>query len=459
MSSSESFVQTDRTLKRQGSLEWNQNPSYISKQTQEEAVVSIRTAESILAEVGRHAIAKGLVSKSKDAQQMNALLQVTGKDGLCWDSNPTFSEAGTPMSRSGDRENYFSCESPLIERGKRSVSCHMRSLEEFLFSSMDRMETTSSKRPWDEQDPAYEWMEIIRMKDVSVQTDFDLDDTSNDLNRFSATSSCLPDKLQSSFNTAEHKNEDERITSDGGSAEVKATTQEEIVTNSLKRWDSAQESTACCQHKEATTIQRADKRCPMSPISVLEDAQSSSVKAAVLDSSCKDDVRHQCSTSGESDAFNNLPFPNADHLDVLPEDKPVLYNNNVAQVSLKSSIQLTPEASRLDLMEREVRELKMRVTDLELEVCSKDIIIAQQDAVIHRFTSSLRSARSQRRTFPVDLASDPRAPNFQELERQAKHRSFSTFEEASNTDVVKMIHAQQKQIRLLMDQLSNCHIA
>ena len=76
MSSCESVVQTDQTLKRQGSLKWNQNPSYSNKQAQEEAAVSIRTAESILTEVGRQAIAKGLVSKSMDAQQVVPDLEI-----------------------------------------------------------------------------------------------------------------------------------------------------------------------------------------------------------------------------------------------------------------------------------------------------------------------------------------------------------------------------------------------
>lgn len=297
------------------------------------------------------------------------------------------------------------------------------------------------------------------MKDVSVQTDFDLDDASKDHNRFSATSSSLPDKSQSPEIEA-REDEDVRITSDGSSAKAEHRSNVMIdkeVTTALERWDSAQESAACCQHKELSHAEGQEPGQPLSPVLSLDEGlQKTSVKAAVINSSCRDDVRHNCSTSGESDAFNNLPFPNAEHLDVLPEDRPVLYNNHIPKDSSMSSVQLPPEACRLDLMERELRELKMRVTDLELEVCSKDIIIAQQDAVIHRFTSSLRSARLYRRSFPVDPASDPLAPNIQELEMQTKRPGLNTVAEASNMDVIKMIHAQQKQIRLLMDQLSNC---
>lgn len=105
-------------------------------------------------------------------------------------------------------------------------------------------------------------------------------------------------------------------------------------------------------------------------------------------------------------------------------------------------------------MERELRALKMRVTDLEVELCSKDIIIAQQDAVIHRFTSSLRSQRFHRSIVPLDEVSHSDFPHrgFQ------RRRAFSAFAEQSKTNVTEMVQAQQMQIKLLVEQLSKCRV-
>lgn len=258
---------------------------------------------------------------------MNDLLQVTGQDGLCWDSNPAFSEGGTPTSRSGDRENMFSCESPMIARGRKNVPCQMRSLEEFLFSDMARPES-SSKRPWDEKDADYEWMEIIQMRDAGVQTDFDLD---AEVSAHSAPSRSLHDTSRSVLNFRSQENEDERINLDDSSNEVEGRSQDSIhegdVATSLQRWDSVIERTVCCQHKEASCSERLNWKCLSSPDNFLDESSPSSSIKTVIEVQCSDQVRHGCSTSGESDAFNNLPFPTAEHLDVLPEDKPVVYNS------------------------------------------------------------------------------------------------------------------------------------
>lgn len=74
--SSDSDLQTDQTLEGLDALKWNQNPSFSNIQTSKEAVVAVRTAESYLAEVGRRAIARGLVSKSRDAYQVAVTLLI-----------------------------------------------------------------------------------------------------------------------------------------------------------------------------------------------------------------------------------------------------------------------------------------------------------------------------------------------------------------------------------------------
>ncbi len=55
------YVQTDRTLKRLKVPQWNRNPSFEDKPPHPTADSSIRTADRHLVEVGRQALACGLV--------------------------------------------------------------------------------------------------------------------------------------------------------------------------------------------------------------------------------------------------------------------------------------------------------------------------------------------------------------------------------------------------------------
>ena len=118
------------------------------------------------------------------------------------------------------------------------------------------------------------------------------------------------------------------------------------------------------------------------------------------------------------------------------------------------------ETSRLDFLERELMELRKRVADLEIELCNKDSLIAQQDSVIHRFTANLRSQRIHRRNFSAlaessqfDIQGVPESPC------QARHvRSTNTVHERQSSQVRDLIDEQQAQIQRLIQDLGQCRI-
>lgn len=103
-----------------------------------------------------------------------------------------------------------------------------------------------------------------------------------------------------------------------------------------------------------------------------------------------------------------------------------------------------------NLLEAELHRLKMRITDLEIELCNKDSIIAQQDAVIHRFTNSLKSQRNHRRTVSAFPGSMP-------FKTTTKEKTpLSTLPEEPGKNVQEMVCSQQRQIKDIMEQLEKC---
>lgn len=88
-------------------------------------------------------------------------------DGLCWDRNPTFSEDGPPSELDSNPGNVFEERSSSLSSPTALLMASPFRPSEM---SMDHM-SMSPRRPWEDGNEAYEWLEVIEMKHVGVQSD------------------------------------------------------------------------------------------------------------------------------------------------------------------------------------------------------------------------------------------------------------------------------------------------
>lgn len=187
-------------------------------------------------------------------------MQITGKDGLCWDCNPSFSEDGSPVC---DRQNVKTMD--LMDMATCSKgSCSEGFENDGYHASKEKEESPEKRRPWNEKDPDYFWMEIIKMQNVGVQTsDLDLDPELD-----------IP--------ISKFEFERSRLNKESPDLEIP------MASNQVSKDDDVDGS-----------------KC------LLDDPFDTETPKTMLVENLEEnekDGRHGCSVSAESDAFNNLPF-------------------------------------------------------------------------------------------------------------------------------------------------------
>jgi len=109
----------------------------------------------------------------------------------------------------------------------------------------------------------------------------------------------------------------------------------------------------------------------------------------------------------------------------------------------------------VDRLEREVRQLKARISEMEIELGAKESIIAKQDELIHRFTRASLCDRPRRRSC-MSVSEGRHLGSISEDREVSRHSRSAS--EGSGRDLRQMINAQQAQIKGLMEKLSQCRL-
>lgn len=273
-----------------------------------------------------------------------------------------------------------------------------------------------SQRPWLRKDAAYEWMEVIEMRDVGVQTD--PHDTADAPPAPSTKSETQPPTREN-----EEPLEEGRQSTDG------------------------QEDKAQPIHEQDATSQR-----PCSQVVVGVPEEQPEASEVQIDTLPTED-----SLASGVDSERRLTISEASTTEIIPLTSPEVSSRQLALASLNeisavdvshtqqtSTLTASQEATRLELLEREVRQLKMRVANLEVDLCHKDTIIAKQDSLMHRYTYALRSLRCHRRAMTTIAEAEAEIP------------SPDQKRDLTKGEIREMVEGQRLQIAQLMEQLGKC---
>eukprot|EP00210_Caulerpa_lentillifera_P001228 g1184.t1 len=397
-----------------GMPSWNQNPSFVFKKlTWNEP--SVRTADDHLVELARQALETGNIPKTTTSAKVDPQLRITGVNGLPWECNPAFSDVDS------------TCEKlPSIDLNIADIGDFENEEKELNLTKSCQLTPTVIAAPQLEED--YEWMEIIKMEDKGVQMDW-----TEDIENFTS-----PSKKQV---TIKHRLEmqDQDIVMFFDETPVVSTKLSKTVQSSDKLSQRSQDK----KHRErATNVSNKDLTGSFSARRNNQREEGEDIEQ----------TPSSFSLSFGSDCLNNLPIPSC-----LSCDQKT--TNQVANCT-----DCAKKDDRLKSLENEIREMKLRMVEMEIELCNRDSIIAQQDSMIHRLTSNTRSQRfSHRRTHTtidtITRLDDVTAEEHTDVIDRNDDRKQMTFcdtQPDSKIDPQDLLQKQQAQIKLMMAQLEKC---
>jgi hypothetical protein len=400
----------------EGNTCWNKNPSFTTQHFPSDEPC-LRTVDGHLVQVARQALDLGLLSTSDDAIRVSPKVRATGMDGLSWSRNPTYSDEeesisdSLPLNSSGSDDDSLDINVLPIKK-ESSNSCQSKTDKE---GQIDKVASIGEFSKVADNDTGYEWMEIIKMQDVGVQTE-----------------------PEESTETPTHHKKKMQHRLELKDQEIVMFFDE--ITNEVE--SRSHPSQDYYHHVE---IKEFGEPLPQAIDSKGRDMNRSLSSRENNEQEDMAQNQYGCSLGQQSECLNNLPSfqPSLQYCSVNDQD-PIL------QQDLLRCNACVKKDDRLEIMENEIRELKTRMADLEIELCNKDSLIAQQDSMIHRLTyTTRRSHQLHRRNFSsYEIRS--------QFDVSENKTLFSNLQEESNVDARGLLQKQQVQIKSLLEVLEKC---
>lgn len=339
-------------------------------------------------------------------------------DGLSWSGNPTYSDEeqsmcdSLPLDLSGSDDDSYDIDVLPIKK-ESSCSSHSKSDKE---CQIKRVPSVGESEKLVDNDAGYEWMEIIEMKDASVQTEPE-ENVESPTHHKTKTQHRL-----------ELKDQEIVMVFDEITNEIKSTS------------DPTQD------YYHHVEVKEFSGPLPQAIDTKGRDMNRSLSSRRNNEQENLSQNQYGCSLGQQSECLNNLPSfqPTVQYCSINDQD------STISQQDLLKCSACAKKDDRLEIMENEIRELKTRIADLEIELCNKDSLIAQQDSMIHRLTSSTRrSQQLHRRNFSsYEIRS--------EFDVSEKKTVFPNLQEQVNVDAKDLLQRQQDQIKNLLGVLEKC---